>query len=233
MPSDPQSCLRPRREPELGEDARNVGARRSLADAELARDRLVRVALAEQTENVCLPWRQGGVFAHGLDRAHEPSAHGAVDLHVSVPCRAHGSGDPVDVRVLEQIPGGPRLQRGTDPLGLAERGQDDDLDVVVEAPDRARRLDPVEWLHLEVHQYDVRALPDRVEELEHVEGAVAAVGVADDRDVGLAVEERRQPVADDRVVVDDEDPDDPGLSCRCASPPPAPRRARPCRAPGR
>src|SRR6266540_1258619 len=51
----PESRLRARSESELEQDAADVGARRALADHELVRDLLVRVAEADQGEHLTFP----------------------------------------------------------------------------------------------------------------------------------------------------------------------------------
>ena len=61
----------------------------------------------------------------------------------------------------------------------------------------AGRLDPVELRHPHVHQDDVGQQPQRL-----VDAGAAVVGLADDLDVLLGVEHRRQAAADQRLVVD-------------------------------
>ena len=88
--------------------------------------------------------------------------------------------DLVGVGVLEQVARGAGLERRVHALLLAERRQRDDLDVVVARADPPRRLDPVDRLHLEVHQHDVRQPPSASSSREQRERLVAARRVADD-----------------------------------------------------
>ena len=118
-----------------------------------------------------------------------------------------GRGDLVGVGVLEQVPGGAGLERGVHALLLGERGQRHHLDVVVAGADLAGRLDAVDRRHLEVHDDDVGSPALGVQPGEQVQRLRPAVGVADDLEVGLALEEGQQPAANDRVIVDDQDAD--------------------------
>src|SRR5262249_48429711 len=77
-----------------------------------------------------------------------------------------------------------------------------DLRLGVVLADPARRLRPPDAGHLQVHQHDIR--PDA---LVHGDGLLAALGLADDLDARLAVEQRAQPLPHDGVVVDEQHPD--------------------------
>ena len=114
----------------------------------------------------------------------------------------YGRCDLVGVGVLEQVAGRTGLDRRLHALLLGERGQRHDLHVVVASPDLTGRLDAVEGLHLKVHQDHVGSPPLGVQPGEQVERMRSPVGIADDLEVGFAVEEGQQPAAHDRVIVD-------------------------------
>ena len=114
----------------------------------------------------------------------------------------YGRCDLVGVGVLEQVAGRTGFERRLHALLLGERGQRHDLHVVVASPDLTGRLDAVEGLHLKVHQDHVGSPPLGVQPGEQVERMRSSVGIADDLEVGLAVEEGQQPAAHDRVIVD-------------------------------
>ena len=91
------------------------------------------------------------------------------------------------------------------------RERDDRYFVVVTGPDAAGRLDPVDGLHLEVHEHDVRPATGRVEALDRLERLHPSFDVADDVEIGLTAQEGQEPAAHNGVVVDDEHPDAVGL----------------------
>ena len=113
-----------------------------------------------------------------------------------------GRRDLVGVGVLEEVPGRAGLEGRVHALLLAERGQRHHLHVVVASADLTGRLDAVDGLHLEVHEDDVGSPPLGVQPGEQVERLRSPVGIADDLEVGFAVEEGQQSAAHDRVIVD-------------------------------
>ena len=136
-------------------------------------------------------------------------------------------------RVLEQISGGPGLDRPDDVMVLVVGGEHDDADLRMlggQAPDRR---DAVEHRHAQVHEDDVGTVPaDQGQRLP------AVGGLGDHLQVRLGVEHAAQAVTDHRMVVGDEDPDahvgtdtaivvpEPRALSTCNSPPMAPTRSR-------
>jgi hypothetical protein len=112
--------------------------------------------------------------------------------------------------VLEQEAAGAGAQRLVDVLVQVECGehQHPDRRRAVERDDAARRLDPVELRHADVHQHDVRRQPPG--QLDRL-GAVG--GLADDVEVVLGVEDHLEAGAHERPVVGDQDAHDTG-ACR-------------------
>ena len=110
--------------------------------------------------------------------------------------------DLVGLGVLEQVPGGSRLQRRVYPLGLAEAGQRDHLNVRVKVLDGGGGRDAVEARHEEVHEHDVGQVVAGREDGEFVERGPPVPGLAEHLDVVEHLEERAHAAADHRVVVD-------------------------------
>ena len=73
---------------------------------------------------------------------------------------------------------------------------------VARGRDLARRRDPVELGHADVHQHDVGPQP-----LRAVDGLLAVGRLADDRDVVLGLEHHPEARPHERLVVGDEDAD--------------------------
>ena len=110
-----------------------------------------------------------------------------------------------------------------------ERREDDHPGVARRRTDATGRLEAVHAWHPDVHEHDVRA-----ERLDQGERLGPVVGLADDGDVRLGVEDHPQPGADELLVVDEQHPDHVGPlsngSRACTENPP-PGRGPVCRLP--
>ena len=71
---------------------------------------------------------------------------------------------------------------------------------VVARRDQPRGFDAVHGRHPDVHQHDVRAGP-----LAEFHTEPTVLGVADDVDVGLSIEDHAEAITHQRLVVDDGD----------------------------
>ena len=103
--------------------------------------------------------------------------------------------------VLEDERRGPGLDGVEERLLVLVDGEDDDPGRLELALDPLRGLDPAGRRQVEVHQDDVGAELDG-----HVDGAPAVRRLADDQEVRLALQDVAHPDAEQRVVVDEEDP---------------------------
>jgi hypothetical protein len=101
---------------------------------------------------------------------------------------------------FEDVPGDAGLEGFVDEVGFGVGGQDDDFDVGVGCVDGAGQIDAAEAGHLDIGDDDVG-----LELFGGLAGGVAGVGLADDFEVGLLLEEEAEAVADDLMVVNQED----------------------------
>src|SRR5207249_8451629 len=112
--------------------------------------------------------------------------------------------DRVLVGILQQIAAGARAQRLEHVAVGFERGQDQHLRLGRFLGDALGGLDPVDAGHLQVHQDHVRP------ELGHqLDGLLAVGGRAHDLHPRIFVEEPGKAVAEERLVVGDDDAGDP------------------------
>src|SRR5262249_35926593 len=113
---------------------------------------------------------------------------------------AHGGDQLGCRRVLQHVSGRTRLHRGEEQVGVGEGGEHHHAEVGQGFAQGSRRVDAVHVRQLDVHQHEVGgALAERV----HVDGGGGAV--THHRQVGLGVETLHDPVAEERVVLDDHD----------------------------
>jgi hypothetical protein len=199
---------------------------RALADGELGGDLLVGLARRHETEHVQLAGCELGdrVVVSGVVKGrHQPSRDDRIDLQLASVRGPDGGCHVVGIGVLEHIARCPCLERGVHTFLLGERRERHHFDVVVESANLAGRLDPVDRRHLQIHDDHVGPAPLRLQRGEHVKRLGAPFCRAYDVDIGLAVEERKQPAAHDLVVVDNQDTDGfmpPRLHLRCYPFPP-------------
>ena len=106
-------------------------------------------------------------------------------------------------RVLQEVAAGAGAQGGVHVLVEIERGEHEHLGVAVVARrDQPSGLDAVQDRHPDVHEHDVGTGP-----LAELDAEPTVLGITDDFDVGLRVEDHAEAVAHQRLVVDDRDSD--------------------------
>ena len=134
-------------------------------------------------------------------RVDEPARDRRGEQRVAGGDDADGLHEPGGRRVLEEeaVRAGP--ERAQDDLLVVVIGDDQDVRLRACGLDPADRLDPVQDRHLDVHQHDVGAAGER--ELDAL-GAVARL--ARDVQVGLGLQQRLHPAADELLIVDEDDP---------------------------
>ena len=103
-------------------------------------------------------------------------------------------------RLLEHVAAHPQVQEPPDVLGLAVLAQDEDLRARDEPPDLERRLQPAESGHGDIHDDEVG-----LERHGEIDRLLPVGGLAHHIQVAGRSEEGAHAVADDRVVVGDED----------------------------
>src|SRR6185437_1125312 len=119
-----------------------------------------------------------------------------------------GGADLLLVGALEQVTAGAGAQRGEDRVVVVEHGQHEHLDVRTVRHDATGGLDAVQPRHVQVHDDHVRlGLPGQLDGLGPAGGGPGELGV---RAVG---QQGGQAVAEQRVIVGDQDPDRFGHSC--------------------
>jgi competence protein ComEC len=195
---------------ELVEDVGEVRLHRALADAELTRDLLVLVAGGHEPDDLELPvgqpegvalrrtlrrrWQGRDVVLEqlGHPRVHPalPAADGADGLHEGVPRR-----------VLEDHRPGAEMERAQVLLGVVRGGQHEHARVRADLHHGRDRVEPAPGRHADVeHEHVGSGLPDQLDDV------VGAVDVRDDLQPLLGVQHRPEPLAEERVVVDQYEP---------------------------
>src|ERR1035441_5254171 len=210
---------------QLGEDAGDVALYGCLAEVELRCDLGIRQALGYQPHDLELPlaeapgcagaWR--GPAAEVLDQA---PGDGGSEQRLASRHRPHGAGQLLTAGVLEQEAARAGLHRAVNVLIEVEGGQHQDPRPAA-APDEQRGcLDPVQLGHADVHQDYVGIQPSCLRQ------RLAAVpGLAGDAEVRLGLQQHPQALADEDLIIDDQDADHGGPSpigsrARTAKPPP-------------
>ena len=162
------------------------------------RDELQDLLLAVRERLVGIPgaaFRGRGVVAHRLARDRgvedEAAAGDTADR-----------GDELGPRgLLEDVSRRTRLEEARDVLAVVVLRENEDARVRRDLANLERRLETAEPRHRDVHEDDVGA--ERAADVDRLE----AVGrLADDLDVLGRREERAEPLAQERVVVRDHDP---------------------------
>ena len=108
--------------------------------------------------------------------------------------------DPLEGHALLQVAVGADGHGLLGHLGRAEAGEDDDLGLRDQAPDRGQRLEAVHHGHRQVEQHDVGLL-----EADALDAGQAVPGLADDLEPATG-EGQAQQLAQVVGVVDDDDP---------------------------
>ena len=182
--------------------------RRSLADAELSGDFLVRFAGADDAKNLEL----ASSHRSRQDRLAERHA-GVPSDGVRWPDRAGARHDElrriaadhlVGLCVFEQISGRAGVERGVHAGLLAERRECHHFDIAVAGTDLAGRGDAVWRRHLEVHQDDIGQALLRVEVAQAIRARGSPIRVSDEFEIRLTLEKGDEPAPHDGVVVNDE-----------------------------
>jgi len=120
-----------------------------------------------------------------------------------------GTYDLVRTRSLEQESRSSGPQGVKDVVIVVEGGEDEDARGVVDVGEQAAGcLDAINGGHADVHQHDIGA-----QAAHQGRDGRSGLGFADHRDVGLGVDDRPQTAADERFVVDEEDPQIHGVGC--------------------
>ncbi len=182
---------------------------RSLADEETLADRGVAFAAGSEPEDVELALAErrqpptlellARLLAKALgDRLREPGGEHRVALrHPADRLDDLGRG-----RVLEDVAVGPGAKRPADPLRVAETGEHEHPRRRGLRPQPLEDGDPALARKLDVEDHDRRLL--RAHGGKHL---VAALDLADDGEVLDRLEQPPQPLAEERMIVADEDSD--------------------------
>ncbi len=173
-----------------------------LGDRQGARHLLGRLPRGDQAQHLALAPAQDGAPA----RAAHPVQHFRRDprLQVRAPAvdGADRAGDLLRRRAFEQIPFGPGPQRAEDALVGVVGGEDDDAAGGARLGQAGDRGHPILIAEFQVEQHDVGVeAPDQRHRL------VGRSGRPHHRKVRLVLQDRHEPLPDDRVIVDDEHAD--------------------------
>src|SRR5690606_6837218 len=149
-------------------------------------------------EDFTLTWCElrGG---RGAQLADQPSGHRRGQHRLASMSGADRLGELGTRGVLQQVARCAGLHRPDDVGVGVVRGQDEDRGVGISLENQLRGFGAVDARHAQVHEHDVRAQP-----AGHGHRLVAVAGLADDFDVVFGGEHARQPGADDRMVVHQE-----------------------------
>jgi hypothetical protein len=161
----------------------------------------VRLALGDQREDLELAGAQR-VRRRRPQLAQQPRRDGRRQYGLAPERRSHGADERLARRILEEVARRAGRDRGPDVAVGVEGGEDEDPGRVADLGQLVDRARTVDLGHPEVHEDDVGPEPlGRNHRL-------AAVGrLADDLELRIAVEDAAEAVADDRVIVDDEQAD--------------------------
>src|SRR3990172_1019578 len=178
------------------------------------------LAVSSAAMSTIWPEGPGGPPPAAPSLAH-PSGDGWCQRRVASRHGADGVDDVLGRRILEQEAAGAGAQRLESVFVEIEGGQDEDPRRGLDGDDAPGRLEPVDARHADVQDRHGRP------EAPHQADGLGTVGtLADDAQVGLAVEDHPQPGAGQRLIVGDDDVDghdDPTANGRVAStrnPPP-------------
>jgi NTE family protein len=194
---------------QLGHGAVDVGLRGERADHHGLRDLVVGQSAGDQRHGLALA--AGEVLQAGLRTQRladvpvdQPAGDRRREQRVAARRHPDGVQEVLRLHVLHQEPGRAGLQRVEHVLVQAVVGEDHDVGAGESGirRDPPGRLDAVHPRHLDVDQRDVGqvvpGLPDAF---------LAVRGLRHDLDVVLGVEQRPETAADQRLVVDEQNPD--------------------------
>src|SRR5690606_4916346 len=200
---------------ELAHDVADVELDRGLGDEQLAADVAVAPPARQLSQHVELPLRQGRLVRGGVHRLHHRRSRPGVERALPTRHRPDRADQLRGVHVLDDGPASAAADRFHDQVTVQERGEDEHPDVRVllgELPAQLQALGVVPGGQFEVEQHDVG--PGA---FDHGEGLGHGGGLAHDLQVVFALQDRPQPVADDRVIVHQHDPHLGGLGSRAVA----------------
>ena len=198
---------------ELLEDVAEMELDGVLADPELGRDLLVAQAARHEREDIELALGQpirirpaGAAPRHRVEALpatellDDPDRRRRTDRGLAATDRLEHGPQLRRLEVLEQVALGTGLDRLEEVILVLGDGEDDDGDRRLGRLDPRRRREPGPARHADVHEHQVR--PDLGGQRDRL---VLAAGEPHDI-VAPRPDERRDPVAEEGVVVGDEDP---------------------------
>src|SRR5581483_7827957 len=201
--------LAARGDAELAQEALHVRADGVLRDEEALRDLVRAEVVVEQEQHLDLAGRErvrdrvrdaGAAAVAASHLVEQPPGDGAREGGLAVRDALEERRDPLGRLGLQQVAGGAGADRLQEVLLGAGRREDDDLALRGRLAQPRQRREPVEAGHREVEQDEVRLKPPRLDDrLRPVRGD------ADDVQA-VGAQERRERLAREGMVVDDEDP---------------------------
>src|SRR5579862_292963 len=198
---------------EPGQDAGDVALDGCLAEVEPGRDLGVRKPGRDKPHHLAFPPGQAACGAAGggargwataevLDQA---AGDGRGEQRLAGAGRADGAGQLLTGGVLEQEAAGSGFHGVVDVLVKVEGGQHEDLGPAAGLGELGGGLDPVESGHADVHQDDVRVQSARLGQ------CLASVpGLARHAEIWFGFQQHPQALADQVLVVGDQDADHVG-----------------------
>ncbi len=174
------------------------------ADEQLGRDLAVGSAAGDEHQDLPLARRKSRVGGRGraAHRAEQPRGDGRGDDGAALGRGAHGREQLLARRVLEQVPGRARLDRGNRVGVRVVGGEDQHPGARAAAGELGDRVDAVAPRHAQVHQDDVGI------EAEHeVRGLGAAGALPEHGEAGSRGEHGAQSVPYDGMVVHEQQRD--------------------------
>jgi S-adenosylmethionine:tRNA ribosyltransferase-isomerase len=184
---------------ELVEDRRHVEFDRPLCNRECVRDLAIRLTGSDQAQHAALPRAQqtgpAARLRHALDELRgDPRA----EVRLPRVNLSNGRGDLRRRRSLQQVASRAAANRAKD-IVIGIVGREDD-NAAVSACEARDAVDLASVRQLEIQKDDVRV------ELRRQSKALADGACrSDDVDVALALEHRRDPLADNWMILDEED----------------------------
>ena len=226
--------LRAALEVQLREDRADVVLHGLVREEDLGRDLLVGLPLGDEREDLLLllgQLRELVRIGAGRDPP-DPVEHllgdRRVEERLAAPHRLERRDEVAGADLLEQVPRGAGDDRGEDRLLVGVAREDHDLRPRVLGADVAAGLDPGAVREPDVHDDDVG-----LELAAHLGRLRDRARLGDDLEPLAPIEERDEPLPDDLVVVDDDEPQracELTLGHRCHPPLPLSVTRRPARA---
>jgi hypothetical protein len=162
----------------------------------------VAVALGQELERLALARGQRPVRRRAPARRDRVALERRREIGLARPHDRERFEQLLRRRALEHVARGPRLEDLVHEVGVFVHREHEHAGARQALADAARDLEPVQVRHRDVHHDHVRA---RALDLDH--GLVAVAGLAHHLHARVALQQRAQAVAEDRVVVGEEDPE--------------------------